>query len=569
MLPVLLTGAHAFWPVDGIAAWWKGDSEELGTKRALEVLTNNDADYDYFEARPDSDFWPEERAAEAVYRTAAEEPNFDEFFPEDEFEQPEGRSADQELDTLLGQLETMLAEEENNPNGRSISEEDLDNIARELDMLEEKVLRDEAQPEPREVDDFWPEDEFLQAPEDEDFFEPNARSVDDFWPEENDDDFFEPKVPRGFDDEEDTLDQLEELIMSGQLSPQERAMIEEALEGELNDIEAEMEDEQAPEDEDFFEPNGRSVDDFWPEEDEFEDFEDLSMPVERGAESDLDSELDELEQMIMNNQLSREERSMIAEALEEELRDLQGDDEEDFEEDFFPEERAMEDFNEEDTLDQLEELIMSGDLSPQERAMIEEALEGELNDLQDEMEEEDDMPEGEPEERAVEDFADEEDTLDQLEELIMSGDLSPQERAMIEEALEGELNDLQAEMGDEEQEPRFVDDFWPEDQFEDDSLSNDFWPEQEPRAVDDFWPEEEAVTDFWPEEQEQFEPEPRSILDDIDSEELDGILAELEQMVEEKRAREAQDFDVQPPRNQRFAPQRAGPAARAPQEWQY
>merc|ERR1719436_1435947 len=123
------------------------------------------------------------------------------------------------------------------------------------------------------------------------------------------------------------------------------------------------------------------------------------------------------------------------------------------------------------------------------------------------------MPEWESEERAVEDFADEEDTLDQLEELIMSGDLSPQERAMIEEALEGELNDLQAEMGNEEQEPRFVDDFWPEDQFEDDSLSNDFWPEQEPRAVDDFWPEEEAVTDFWPEEQEQFEPEPRSILD--------------------------------------------------------
>merc|ERR1719330_324617 len=112
-----------------------------------------------------------------------------------------------------------------------------------------------------------------------------------------------------------------------------------------------------------------------------------------------------------------------------------------------------------DELDELEQLIMSGDLRREQRSMIKQVLEEEL--AAEEQPVIEDFEEPEP--RSALDEMDNE--LDELEQLIESGDLTPQERAMIQDALAEELKDLET-MQREERAVEFNavdDDFWPED----------------------------------------------------------------------------------------------------------
>merc|ERR1719229_897735 len=119
---------------------------------------------------------------------------------------------------------------------------------------------------------------------------------------------------------------------------------------------------------------------------------------------------------------------MIEEALTEELCELESMQKQ-------PQARTIDFDEEEETLDELEKMIQGGNLTPQERSMIEEALQEELRDL------EAAEAQAQPQARTIDT---EEQALDELEQLILKGDLTPQERSMIEQALTEELRELES-----------------------------------------------------------------------------------------------------------------------------
>jgi len=479
---LLASDVNAFWPIDNIVEWFNGDGEETPERRV--------AVDDWIEARPD--FWPEERAADAVYRTSATVPDdFHDWAPEE----PAPRSAeaqledlldgatDVELEEILAQLETMLPKKksrsnaidesftpeqweaaqwdaepkqsEPEPSPRSMTESELDEIERELDEIEAQVL---GRPEARGMDDMTDAELDNILRELESMLPAEERAVEE-------EPMWEPEPePRAVETEDDVLDEIEELINSGDLTPEERSTIQQFLEEELAAEEA------------------------------------LEEPAPRAVETE-DDVLDEIEELINSGDLTPEQRSMIQQALEEELA-AEMEEEMPFEE---PAPRAAE-TEEMDELDELEQLIMSGDLSREQRSMIKQVLEEEL--AAEEQPVIEDFEEPEP--RSALDEMDNE--LDELEQLIESGDLTPQERAMIQDALAEELKDLET-MQREERAVEF-------------------------NAVDDdFWPEEPAAAAWEPEPVQNKPVMPRGI-EDMDVEELDSLLDELEQLVEEKRARE-------------------------------
>merc|ERR1719410_288583 len=141
---------------------------------------------------------------------------------------------------------------------------------------------------------------------------------------------------------------------------------------------------------------------------------------------------------------------MIEQALEEELHDLEAMERQPAAPkargvDIKKPARTIDYEQEEETLAELEELIKSGTLSREERSMIEEALEEELRDLQAAEPAPVTRQQPKPAARSI-DIDEEEETLNELEQLIKSGTLSREERAMIEDALEEELAQLEGEV---------------------------------------------------------------------------------------------------------------------------